>query len=85
MHYKAIDVIFGEGTNIIVTFQNGKVKKYDMMSLAKKYPQLEALKDRNLFLSGKLIGGVGVTWTDELDVSMDTVYECGEEIIQEDG
>ncbi|MDD6807529.1 MAG: DUF2442 domain-containing protein [Oscillospiraceae bacterium] len=84
MSYRASSVEFTDGTTLEVTFQNGIVKKYDMMSLAKKFPQLEALKDRDLFLSGRLVGGVGIVWTDELDISTDTIYECGEEIRQEE-
>ena len=60
-----------------LTFQNGEVKAYDMSVLFAKYPQLEALKDRKLFLSGKLMGSYGVYWNDELDIEVETIYEEG--------
>ena len=54
MFHKAIDLRFNEGTSLEVTFQDGQVKQYDMSVLFEKYPELKALKDRNLFVSGKL-------------------------------
>lgn len=60
-----------------VTFQNGEVKSYDMSVLFDKYPQLSSLKNRELFLSGKLVGAYGIIWNDELDVEVETIYEDG--------
>lgn len=60
-----------------LTFQNGEVKAYDMAVLFSKYPQLEALNDRNLFLSGKLMGAYGIYWNDDLDIETETIYEDG--------
>ena len=59
---------YGEGTTLELTFQDGKVKRYNMSVLFEKYPQLEALKDRELFLSGKLLSAYGIAWNDDLDV-----------------
>lgn len=59
-----------------VTFRDGKVMQYDMAVLFDKYPQLCALKEKDLFKSGKLLG-YGVVWNDELDIELETVYEHG--------
>ena len=80
MFHKAIGLRFLDGTEMEVTFQDGAVKRYDISSLFSKYPQLEALADRELFLSGKLMGAYGVVWTDELDIEVETIYEDGETI-----
>lgn len=80
MFHKAIHLEFLDGTAMAVTFQDGAVKKYDISVLFSKYPQLEALKDRALFLSGRLLGAYGVVWTDELDIETETIYEDGETI-----
>ena len=80
MFHKAIGLRFLDGTEMEVTFQDGAVKRYDISSLFSKYPQLEALGDRELFLSGKLMGAYGVVWTDELDIEVETIYEDGETI-----
>lgn len=80
MFHKAIELRFLEGTALEVLFQSGEVKRYDMRMLFPKYPQLKALEDRALFLSGKLMGPYGIIWNDELDVETETVYEDGETV-----
>ena len=83
MFHKAINLEFKEGTALEVTFQNGDVRRYDMSTLFSKYPQLRALEDRELFLSGKLAGMLGIIWNDDLDISVETIYESGELVRKE--
>ncbi len=77
MFHKATDLKYKEGTLLELTFQDGKVKRYDMSVLFDKYPQLQALEDRALFLSGRLIGAYGIVWNDDLDIETETIYEEG--------
>lgn len=77
MFHKATDMRFLEGTAMEVVFQDGNVKRYDMASLFGKYPQLRMLENRELFLSGKLIGAYGIMWNDDLDIETETIYEDG--------
>lgn len=51
-----------------------------MRTLFDKYPQLRALEDRDLFLSGKLTGGYGIIWNDDLDIETETIYEEGKTV-----
>ena len=60
-----------------MTFQDGNVKQYDMSILFDKYPQLKALENRDLFLSGRMMGMYGVIWNDDLDIEAETIYEDG--------
>ena len=83
MFHKAVDVRFQEKTILDVVFQDGKVKRYDMSTLFDKYPQLRVLEDRELFLSGRLMGGFGIIWNDDLDIEAETIYEDGT-LIQEE-
>ena len=83
MFHKAIEIAYGEGTTLELTFQDGKVKHYDMSALFSKYPQLEALKNRTLFTSGKLLGPYGIVWNDDLDIEVETIYEDGETVREE--
>ena len=83
MFHKAIKLEYREGTTLELTFQDGKVKHYDMSALFSKYPQLEALKDRTLFTSGKLLGPYGIVWNDDLDIEAETIYEDGETVREE--
>ena len=80
MLHKAIDVRFLDGTSLEVAFQDGQIKRYDMAQLFGKYPQLCALKNRSLFLSGHLAGTSGIIWNDDLDIDAETIYEDGETV-----
>lgn len=77
MFHKAVKLELKEGTSLELTFQNGEVKAYDVSALFEKYPQLQELNDRNLFLKGKLMGSYGIIWNDDLDLEAETIYEDG--------
>ncbi len=74
MFHKACKLSFGKGTVLRVTFQDGSVMEYDISVLYSKYTQLRALNDRKLFKSGKLMGGYGIIWNDDLDIETETIY-----------
>ena len=80
MHYMALKVDFLEDVTLEMTFQDGKVIRYDMSQMFGKYPQLEQLrKDRKLFESGHLdLTGFAVVWNDELDFDATSIYDDGE-------
>lgn len=80
---KGIKLVLKEGTTFDLYFLDGIVKRYDIIALADKFPQLNALKDRTLFTQGKLLGWGGVIWNYELDVSSETVYEDGIDVSRE--
>ena len=82
MHYRAIKVTYLEDVKFKVTFQDGKIVKYDLSKLFSKYPQFKVLReDRNLFMMGHLDpGGYGIVWNDELDLDATSVYFDGEVI-----
>ena len=80
---EAIKLVLKEGTTFDLYFLDGVVKRYNILSLVKKFPALNALKDRKLFEQGKLLGWGGVVWNDELDVSSETVYEDGKDVTKE--
>ena len=78
--HRTIGLEFKEGTTLEVAFQDGRVKAFDMASLFGEYPQLEALRDRGLFTSGRLLGSSGIVWSDELDIDANAVYEEGRDV-----
>ena len=80
MFHKACKLSFGKGTVLRVTFQDGSVMEYDISVLYSKYTQLRALNDRKLFKSGKLMGGYGIIWNDDLDIEAETIYEEGDTV-----
>lgn len=77
MFHEAVELVFKEGTELEVTYQDGMVKGYDMSVLFDKYPQLKRLENRDFFTTGKLVGFYLIVWDDELDIGTDTVYESG--------
>ena len=84
MHYMAIDLKLLEDVTLEMTFQDGKVIRYDMSKMFDKYPQLEELRrNRKLFLSGHLdLTGFAVVWNDELDFDATSIYDDGEVVGQ---
>jgi len=80
MFIDAIKVKFLEDVSVEVTFQDGKIIRYDLAKMFSKYPQLEELRNnRKLFESGRLDnGGYAIIWNDNLDFSTMSIYECGE-------
>lgn len=80
MFHKALEIEFLKGTALKVNFQDGSVKQYDLSVLFDKYPQLKALENRQLFLSGKLEGSYGIRWTEDLDLEVETVYQEGKTV-----
>ena len=80
---KAIKLVLKEGTTLDLYFNDSTVRRYDVLSLMSEYPQFEALKDRKLFLKGKLFGWSGIVWNDELDLPMEAVYDEGTDVSEE--
>ena len=80
---KAVKLFLKENTTLDLLFSDRSVKRYDVLSLADKFPQLNGLNDRNLFLKGCLIGWGAVVWNDDLDISVETIYEEGKDVSNE--
>lgn len=77
MFHKVIKLEYKDNVTLEMTFQDGKVMRYDMSVLFDKYPALKALKNRDLFLSGKM-SSYGIRWNDDLDIEAETIYQDGE-------
>lgn len=84
MHITATKIKFLDDVLLELTFQDGKVIRYDMSSMFSKYPQLEELRNnRDLFINGHLDpGGYGIIWNEDLDFDTTSIYEDGEVVGQ---
>lgn len=81
MFHKVNSVSPHKNYTLIVHFWNGETKKYDVKPLFEKWPVFQALKNNNLFESVKVdIGGYGISWNNEIDLSCDELYENGKNI-----
>lgn len=63
---------------LCVQFSEGKTKIYDVQPLIEKEGVFRALKDKDLFSCVNVdVGGYGVVWTDEIDISCNELFENG--------
>lgn len=74
---KSVEVIYDR--KLLVQFAEGVTKIYDISPLFEKYKIFIPLKDdMELLRSVKVdIGGYGIVWNDELDLSCDELWENG--------
>ena len=86
MHITAIKVKFLDDVKLELTYQDGKIIRFDMASMFSKFPQLEELRrNRELFTRGHLDpGGYGIIWNEDLDFDTTSIYEDGEVVGQEE-
>ncbi|MBR1883776.1 MAG: DUF2442 domain-containing protein [Clostridia bacterium] len=64
-----------------IQFAEGITKIYDMKKLIENNEIFADLKDINLFNSAKVdIGGYGVIWNDDIDISCDELFENSKKI-----
>ena len=64
---------------LLVEFQDGSTKKYDVKPLFKKWPVFQALDYvPGLFEQVRVdAGGYGVSWNDDIDLACDELYHNG--------
>lgn len=72
MNPKPATVIPEEQYKLLVKFDNGEEKTFDMQPFL-KYPVYEELKDEFLFREAKVQYGT-VIWNEEIDIDPDTLY-----------
>lgn len=68
-----------DGTVLLVGFQNGIEKTYDIKNMFTMFPQMQILeKDKELFNNVVVdTGGYGISWNDELDIEAEEIWENG--------
>ena len=66
---------------LLVGFQNGIEKTYDMRKLYPVFPQFQVFEnDVELFYNVRVdMGGYGVSWNDDLDLAAEDIWEDGVE------
>lgn len=63
---------------LYVQFAEGCTKKYDMKPLFERFPIFAKLNDPYLFSDVTVdVGGHGIVWNDDLDLSCDELWENG--------
>ena len=67
---------------LLVGFASGEYKQFDIKPLIEKYPPFKSLIEVNgLYEQAKIdIGGYGIVWNDDLDLSCDELWENGVQV-----
>ena len=67
---------------LMVQFAEGVTKSYDLEPVFEIWPAFKALKsNRTLFLQVRVdVGGHGIVWNDDLDLSCDELFENGQTV-----
>ena len=81
MFHKIKNVTPLQDFKLSIQFAEGITKKYDMKKLIDNNKIFSDLKDINLFNSVEVdIGGYGVIWNDDIDISCDELFENSKKI-----
>lgn len=82
MTHKIVSVKPMENLVLLVDFQNGIEKTYDVRTLYPIFPQFEVFEnDRELFNQVQVdMGGYGISWNDDLDLDAEDIWEDGIEV-----
>lgn len=80
MFHKIKDVTALGDYRLCVQFAEGMTKIYDVKPLFDKWPSFKAFENTPyLFYDVKVdVGGMGIVWNDDLDLSCDELYANGE-------
>ena len=77
---RIIDVKPINNMNLIVYFDGGIVKKYDVKQLFSEIPVFKELQDNALFNSVRVeVGGVAIIWNKDIDLARYEIWTNGED------
>lgn len=79
MHYRLLSVKPQKDKTLLLVFQNGIEKTYNIRSLYSSYPQMKIFEDnQELFEQVRIdVGENGIIWNDELDLDASGLWEDG--------
>ena len=82
MFHKIKNVYALPDYRVSVQFSEGVTKIYDLKPLLEKMPMFAALKENDAaFFSVSVdVGGYGIVWNDDLDLSCDELWENGVQV-----
>lgn len=81
MSIKVLNAVPLEDLQLLIFFENGIIKKFNVKPLMKDYPEFEDLDNVDLFnLVHVEPGGYGISWNEDLDCSEGELWENGVEV-----
>jgi len=77
---KVKEVVATNDYSLIVTFDNAVIKQYNMQNMIQQ-PRFLSLKNMALFMTVRVdMGGYGVSWDSEIDLSENELWTQGIEV-----
>lgn len=81
MFNKIVNLILMDNHIMLCGFKNHEWRRLDLKPLINKYPPFKVLKKDDFYKKGKIdLGGFGVIWNDDIDISSDAIFEQGEKV-----
>lgn len=81
MFHKIKNVTALPDYKISVQFSEGITKIYNVKELIRRNPMLKKLENEELFYNVEVdVGGYGIVWNDDIDISCDELFENGKTI-----
>lgn len=81
MFHKIKDVTALPDYKLSIQFSEGVTKIYNVKNLIEKNSMFKKLENKELFYSVVVdVGGYGIIWNDEIDISCDELFENGKSI-----
>lgn len=78
MFHRIKNVIPLDDMILVVEFMSGEKKQYDVKPLMDKWSVFKDLAKNNVFKYVKVdVGGYGVVWTEDIDLSCDELWDNG--------
>ena len=81
MFHKVKNVTALPDYKLSIQFSEGVTKIYSVKELIKENPMFQNLKNEELFYNVEVdVGGYGIIWNDDIDISCDELFERGKAI-----
>lgn len=81
MFHKIKNVTALSDYKILIQFSEGVTKIYNVKELIEKSPMFKNLENEELFYNVEVdVGGYGIIWNDDIDISCDELFEKGKTI-----
>ena len=85
MFHKIKNVMAASNNSLIVEFDDGTIKDYDLNPLIEQNEKFKKLKENELFYNAHIdVDRCGVIWDDTLDISSEEIWDNGELLDSQD-
>ena len=81
MFHRFKSVVAGNEYTILVCFEDGAQRRYDVSQMFERFPVFLDLRKDGLFDRVRVDqGGYGISWNDDIDIACDELYFGGESV-----